>query len=97
MVKKISKALFILIFLSLFVAIPLLHNHPASAPEKETCPAYLLQISLLGIVTAYLVLLPIFIPPLWAFIFDPPNLISLFFLDHSRLNRAPPLFISTTA
>jgi hypothetical protein len=44
--RKALSILWAVSFITLFLATPLLHNHPHSIKEHSDCPAYILQLSL---------------------------------------------------
>ncbi len=79
-----------LLLLLLMVAIPFLHNHPAGTPETANCPAYILQISLIGLVIFILEYIFISLPFHKIAIPLNPNTLCPFTGHRYFIRRAPP-------
>jgi hypothetical protein len=62
--RKTSSLLLILLYLTIFFAIPYLHNHEADLATHEDCPAHFLEINLIvtAIIVFYIffIILPVF-------------------------------------
>jgi hypothetical protein len=90
MLRAVKQVLLAVLLLVLVVSIPFLHNHPAGTPENNNCPAYLLQITLVGIITFFLVYQTIFLPFQETFIPDHQTVLPGLSIHRCFVRRAPP-------
>ncbi len=91
MLRAVKQVLLAVLLLVLVVSIPFLHNHPAGTPETNNCPAYLLQITLIGVITFFLVYQTIFLPFQQTFIPEHQTVLSGLFVYRYFVRRAPPI------